>query len=131
MTDARERLAKLFGRLGSEHAGERQNGLAAIDKALTAAELSWTWVCELVANGIHSADQDVVARDRLLTRLVGDRLSEAMFAGENALSTQQHASLRKLHDGLKEVRSLRAVKSEEIVRALDLADLVRRRVGRR
>jgi hypothetical protein len=128
--EAGARLGKLFGRLGSDQAGERANALAAIDKALPAAGLSWSWVCELVTSGTHAADEGAEARDRLLARLMADRLAEAAV-GAHSLSVQEHVELRKVSGAIKETGSLRSVASADVARALDLADVIRRRVGRR
>jgi hypothetical protein len=128
--DARARLAKLFGLLGSDQAGERSNAIEAIGKTLAASGLSWSWVCELVASGVRAEDPEAVARDRVLTRLVGERVTEAVF-GIYSLNVEEHAQLRKVNNELRELRSLRGLTSREIVHAIDLADLVRTRVGRR
>ena len=132
MSEARERLAKLFGRLGCDcSAGERRNALVAIDKALVASGLSWAWVRELIADGVHGTDADAAARDGVLARLLSERLGEAMFGGANALATAEFAEVRRVHERLLEARSLRSLTTAEISRVLDLADQVRRRVGRR
>jgi hypothetical protein len=47
--DARERLAKLFGMLGSAHKGERAAALHAIDKAMQSAGISWANVAAAIA----------------------------------------------------------------------------------
>src|ERR1700704_3036227 len=47
--DARERLAKLFGMLGSAHEGERAAALRAIDKAMQSAGISWADVAAAIA----------------------------------------------------------------------------------
>ena len=64
----RRRVAKLIGMLGSSSAGERENALAAIDKALSAAALTWGWLAALVERGeLPGGDRDRIykkARDR-------------------------------------------------------------------
>lgn len=124
----RERLAKLIGRLGSEHAGERENAFAAIKKLLAASGLTWSWVCELVAGG--ELVEVIDGRDRLLTRLVGDRVKEAMVGGW-CLLREEYADLRAVNAELVEVRSLQRLSADEIRRAIEVSDLVRQRVGRR
>jgi hypothetical protein len=47
--DARERLAKLFGMLGSAHKGERAAALHAIDKAMQSGGMSWGDVAATIA----------------------------------------------------------------------------------
>jgi hypothetical protein len=47
--DARERLAKLFGMLGSAHEGERAAALRAIDKAMQSGGMSWGDVAAAIA----------------------------------------------------------------------------------
>jgi hypothetical protein len=47
--DARERLAKLFGMLGSAHKGERGAALHAIDKAMQSSGTSWADVAAAIA----------------------------------------------------------------------------------
>ncbi len=68
--EARERLGKLFGILGSEHAGERANAVSAIDQALTRSGWTWSDVGQLIARGELPNDE----REKLLARLVADRL---------------------------------------------------------
>jgi hypothetical protein len=48
-TDARERLGKLFGMLGSAHKGERAAALQAIDRAMTSSGASWADVATAIA----------------------------------------------------------------------------------
>ena len=117
---------KLFGMLGSEHAGERDNAVDAIGRALAASGLSWRWICELIAGG--TTEQDAAARDRLLSRLVEDRVKEAMI-GAWSLSVEEHADLRKVNTELREARSLRSVGAHDVHRALEVADMVRQRYG--
>jgi hypothetical protein len=47
--DARERLSKLFGMLGSAHEGERAAALRAIDKAMQSSGTSWADVAAAIA----------------------------------------------------------------------------------
>jgi hypothetical protein len=47
--EARERLGKMFGALGSIHKGERAAALHAIDKAMQAGGMSWADVAAAVA----------------------------------------------------------------------------------
>jgi hypothetical protein len=47
--DARERLAKLFGMLGSAHEGERIAALRAIDRAMQSSGTSWADVADAIA----------------------------------------------------------------------------------
>jgi hypothetical protein len=47
--DARERLSKLFGMLGSAHKGERGAALHAIDKAMQSSGTSWADVAAAIA----------------------------------------------------------------------------------
>jgi hypothetical protein len=47
--DARERLGKMFGALGSIHKGERAAALHAIDKAMQSAGISWADVAAAIA----------------------------------------------------------------------------------
>jgi hypothetical protein len=127
--EARDRLAKLFGRLGSDQAGERQNALAAIDKALSAAGLSWAWVCDLVGQAELLTEGDLARRDRLLSRLVGDRLSECL-AQAWSMSAEEKASVRPLWSTLQVSKSLRSIEPERIEAAIFIADVTRKRVGR-
>jgi hypothetical protein len=127
--EARERLAKLFGRLGSDQAGERQNALAAIDKALAAAGVSWAWVCDLVGQAELLTEGDLARRDRLLSRLVGDRLNECL-AQAWSLSAEEKAAVRPLRDTLQVSKSLRSIEPERIEVAIYVADTTRKRAGR-
>ena len=127
--DARERLAKLFGRLGSDQAGERQNALAAIDKALSAGGLTWAWVCDLVGQAELLSVLDLARRDRLLSRLVGDRLDECLVQVWS-MSADERAAVRCLYNELQLAKSLRSVKPERIESAIFIADATRKRVGR-
>jgi hypothetical protein len=47
--DARGRLGKMFGALGSVHAGERGAALHAIDKAMQSSGMSWADVAAAIA----------------------------------------------------------------------------------
>jgi hypothetical protein len=47
--EARGRLAKMFGMLGSAHKGERAAALHAIDKAMQSAGISWANVAAAIA----------------------------------------------------------------------------------
>lgn len=82
----RARLARLVGMLGSSSSGERANALAAVDKALQAAALSWGWLADLIERG-QLPDGDTA---RMFKMLVIGRLREslprswAMKAGEAA-----------------------------------------------
>lgn len=127
--EARERLAKLFGRLGSDQAGERQNALAAIDKALSASGLSWAWVCDLVNAAELLTEHDLARRDRLLSRLVGDRLNDCL-AQAWSLSAEERNAVRYLSNHLGLSKSLRSIETERIEAAMFIADETRRRAGR-
>jgi hypothetical protein len=127
--EARERLAKLFGRLGSDQAGERDNALLAIDKALTAAGMSWAWVCDLVNQAELLREDDMKRRDRLFARLVGDRLNECQ-AQAWSLSVEENTGVRRVANELQLSKSLRAVETERIEAAIFIADTTRKRVGR-
>lgn len=126
----RDRLAKLFGRLGSDQAGERDSALAAIEKALAAAGSSWSWICALVGRGRLPDDADQAARDGLLDQLVEQLTREAMF-GAWALSVEERAALTRVSAELRETRSVAALRVDEIRRVIEVADIVRKRVGRR
>jgi hypothetical protein len=128
-SETRTRLAKLFGRLGSEHAGERENALAAIDKALVAPGPGWSWICGLIEVGRLSTDDDAVARDRLLVRLVGERIRDC-GVHDWTLSVEERASVRKIKNAIELSKSLSSIPSAEVELALGVADSVRRRVGR-
>lgn len=73
----RKRLAKLIGMLGSSSAGERANALAAFDKALIAAALSWGWLADLIERG-QLPDGDTA---RMFKMLVIGRLRESLPRG--------------------------------------------------
>ena len=126
--EARERLAKLFGRLGSDQAGERQNALTAIDKALAAAGLSWAWVCDLLNQAELLSEGDLARRDRLLSRLVGDRLDECLVQAWS-LSADEKKAVVPLSKALKLSMSLRSIEPERIENAIFIADTTRKRVG--
>jgi len=72
--DARARLGKLVGLLGSSAQGERENALAAVDRALRAAHLSYGWLADLIARG-DLPDGD---NERVFKRLIVDRLREGL-----------------------------------------------------
>jgi hypothetical protein len=61
--DARERLAKLFGMLGSAHKGERGAALHAIDKAMQSSGTSWADVAAAVAGPPGWQDIDDAPRN--------------------------------------------------------------------
>jgi hypothetical protein len=119
----RARLGKLFGILGSEHAGERANALAAIERDLIEADLSWRWVGELVARGELPGGE----RDRLFVRVVGERLRQAL-ASAWAMPAGDAGVVRgviaRLGAGAAEISVA------ELERALAIADATRREVGR-
>jgi hypothetical protein len=126
--DDRARLAKLFALVGgSEHAGERDNALAAIGKVLAGAGSSWSWITELIETGVHASDPEAIAWDEVLSRLVGDRLREAM-GGAWSLSLEERRDLTKVNVPFRTRGSVRNVRISDISRALDIADQVRQRV---
>lgn len=122
-TTARIGISKLVGMLGSDHAGERDNALTAASKALAGAGLSWGWVGRLVADGeLPGGD-----REKLLTRLVADRLREGLvtawaMSGEEAKFVRD--VLARCASGLSEASCA------DLERALQIAGDVRRRAGR-
>jgi hypothetical protein len=63
------RLGKLVGMLGAA-GGEGANALAALDKGLTAAGLSWGWLAQLVEHGEAPGGE----RDKIFRRLVAEQL---------------------------------------------------------
>jgi hypothetical protein len=57
-----QRFTRILGRLGSEHAGERQNALAAGTRMLEAAGLRWE---DIIADAHHQRDIAVQAAEAL------------------------------------------------------------------
>ena len=57
----RERLVKLCGMFGSDHAGERENAAAAADKLVRQAGLQWT---DIIRPALPLPDNDTIA-DRI------------------------------------------------------------------
>jgi hypothetical protein len=61
--DARERLSKLFGMLGSDHEGERAAALRAIDHAMASTGFSWAGVAAAIAGPPGWKDIDDAPRN--------------------------------------------------------------------
>jgi len=70
--EARARIGRLIGRLGE--VTDRPAALAALDKELPAAGLSWGAIAEMVAHGELPGGE----REKLLSRLVMDRLRNGL-----------------------------------------------------
>ncbi len=119
----RERLAKIIGMLSSTADGERSAALAAADRALVDAGLTWIDVAALMEN-LHL---HLPAREALLARLVGDRLdlglrhSWAMGPGEATM-------VRLIQTALLENGSL-SVPAEDMAKAIAAADSARQKAG--
>jgi hypothetical protein len=60
--------------LGSAHSGEKQNALAAIEKTLAGAGLTWASIGRLVARGELPGGE----RENLFSRVVRDRMKETL-----------------------------------------------------
>ncbi|HXO70411.1 MAG TPA: hypothetical protein VN838_15720 [Bradyrhizobium sp.] len=127
--EVRQRLGKLFGRLGSDQAGERDNAIVAIDKALAAAGRGWSWVCELVTSGELPTDADVKARGALFAELVAERVRDCL-AESWALSVAEAAAVGKVAVALDR-GGMSDVNVDELREALRISTTMRRRVGRR
>lgn len=69
----RGRIGRLVGMLGGA-GGEKINALAALEKALASAGLSFGWLAEIVERGeLPGGD-----RDKLLRKLAAERLRESL-----------------------------------------------------
>jgi hypothetical protein len=131
MSEGRERLARIFGRLGSDSPGERAAALVAIDRAMPAADFTWTLVRDLVALGTLGSDAVTSRSDRLLGDLVGGELERsrpdgwALEAGEAAVLLQ----LRGVLDGDR--AQLKTMAGLDLVdRALAICRSLRKRTAR-
>jgi hypothetical protein len=115
----RARIGRLVGMLGSSSEGERANALAAVDKALSAATLSWGWLAHLVERGELPAD-----RDPIFKRLVCDRLREGLVVAWSMGS----GDAGFVRDVLARVESgSTEIDFEDVDRALNIATTARRR----
>lgn len=83
--DARTRLGKLAGMLGSDAAGERANAVDAIGRELARAGLSFAWLAELVVHGQVADPQ----REKLLADLVAGRLKRGLIYGFGMSGSEQ------------------------------------------
>jgi hypothetical protein len=73
--EARKKLGKMFGRLGSAHAGEVANAVDAINKQLPTCGMTWSTVSDLVAYAGFASDDAVARRSgKLIADLVRERL---------------------------------------------------------
>jgi hypothetical protein len=96
--DARERLAKLFGMLGSAHEGERAAALRAIDKAMQSSGTSWADVADAIAAapcGWRDASiyHDLVLCEELKPQAVLLRFDELLAPIVGYWSRSEHAWL--------------------------------------
>jgi hypothetical protein len=100
----RAHVAKLIGRLGE--ASDRPAALAALDKA----DVSWGELAELIEHGEAPGG----ARDKLLRRLVQERLGAALARAAWAMEAGQAKFLRRV---LEESGTV-----EQLVQAVAAAD---------
>lgn len=81
----RARVGRLVGMLGSSSGGERANALAAVDKALSAAALSWGWLADLVERGdLPGGDREKIFRRLVAEQLRGSLVRAWAMAGGDA-----------------------------------------------
>ena len=111
--EVRSRLGKLIGMMGSEHAGERQNASAALERTLSEAGLSFGWLADVVA--VAGEDH----RYPLFRELVAERLSHAL-RNSWALLPREAAFVRDV------LYNLNQSNSDAVRRAIDIADRARR-----
>jgi hypothetical protein len=95
-------------------------------KCLTKA-LAWQGRSTYVA--LELTEDDLARRDKLLARLVGDRLVECR-AQAWALSAEEKAAVLPLSSTLQHSKSLRSVTPGQIEAAILVADATRLRIGR-
>ena len=122
MAEPRQRLGKLFAALGDPSA--RAAALCAIDTSIAETGLGWGWVADAIA----AADDDSGARERLLVRLVHEKLS-ALLADPSALKTAEAVVVARVSEALAPDGGTRLPVSD-LVAVVDLAGVVRRRSGR-
>ncbi len=107
--------------LGSSSSGERINSLAAIERALAAAGLSFVWLGELAERGELPGE-----RERLLQGIVAQRLRQ----GLESAWTMEAKDASFLREVFAECGGSGHIGGERISRAIKLADEARRRAGR-
>lgn len=129
-SDLRERFGKLIGMCGSSSAGERDNALAAIDRALSAAGLTWAWLSDLVASGERPDSGLVQRRALLVAKLLKPRLNEALSLAWSMTADEAKAiaELRKRVESGADLNSAEGL--ERIERAIGIITDVKRRNGR-
>lgn len=118
----RARLGRMFGAAGSAHDNERLSALRAIDIALAAAGLSWSWVVDIIANGAHQSE----ARERLFHRLVFDSLTAA-YASQWGLTAAERAILGRVNSVIAAGGTVRDADDEELISAIEVCDALKRR----
>jgi hypothetical protein len=119
----RVRIAKLIRTLGGSSTGERANAIAAVDKALRSAALSWDWLSDLVSRGELPGG----VREAVFKRLVVARLQDALvvpWARRGGEDDFVRDVLVRCESGSAELSA------EEIDRALTIAADARRRAGK-
>lgn len=116
--DGRARLGKLVALLGSNNAGERDNALAALGRALGENGLDWAWLADLATRG-ETPDSDYT---RLFGRMVGERLRQGIVHAWS-MEPGDARTVRAVADRLASGH----VSIFEIQRALSIADAARLR----
>lgn len=122
----RARAAKLIAMLGSSNAGEQGNAFGALRSLFSGGSgVDWNWVAALVEKGeLRDEDAGAVARDKLLRRLLVDRLDEGL-AHAWAMPPGKAVNLRELRKRCADNKLRDSDFSNEIELALKVADQAR------
>jgi hypothetical protein len=123
----RSKLAKCIAMLGSDAAGERANALAAADRELAAAGMSWIDIaCLAERMDVPDSVREQALSDvkSVLTKLLRDQLNDALVAAAWTMQPGEAGFLRKI---IAECESGTVnATGADMQRAIDIADQARR-----